>query len=451
MRILSVLLFIAGTGLFSAAQPVSKSLAGFFRSGVYCEFNPENGNDIFSSIYGDVGAKADLRNDKNFRAYADIRYRYGSEFRSTVSDFQLREAWISLFGRKFELIMGQRIVKWGRADFDNPTSSFNPRNLIVRSPEKEDMDLGNISASLIFKPSGIISLEAIVTPLYRPDVLITSVVGLPDIVVIEDIDGLQGGEGMAGYGIKADFFLKGADLSLSWFNGNEPLPGLLLSDVSVAIVGEVPDIDISMSVTPYRVSRLGFDFEAVAGRFGIRGEASWTRPEMSFREYGYVPMPEIEWASGTDIMIGDFMIGAEYIGKYITDYETSPVDPVVPGEIPALTPEQIAMIPGGIEGYISQQTTAFNRLYMYQLERSYHSVGLRAEADLLTGRLTPGINGLYNFTTGDLVLVPSIKVSPADGLLIIAGADIYNGREGSLYDIIERRLSNWFFSMRVVF
>jgi hypothetical protein len=296
-----------------------------------------------------------------------------------------------------------------------------------------------------------ISIEAIVTPFYRPDVLLTSAIGLPDIVSIAEIHGLLGGKNMAGYGLKADFYLKGVDFSFSWFNGNDPLPGLMLTEASVIFSEGMPDIDIGMAITPYRVKRLGVDFETVSGIFGIRGEASYTKPDLSFRDYGYIPMPDIKWATGADASIGKIMIGAEYVGKYITDYEAPMVEPLLPGAIPALTPEQIGQIPGGIEGYIGMQTTAFNRLYMYQLEKSYHSAGVRIEADLLNGKFTPGISGLYNIISGDLAMVPTVKVRPSDGLLIIAGGDIYTGREGSLYDIIDSRLSNFFVSIRVDF
>jgi hypothetical protein len=313
------------------------------------------------------------------------------------------------------------------------------------------MDLGNIAASLILKPASFISVEGTVAPFYRPDVLITAPLELPESVQINQIDGLLGGESMAGYGIKLDFFLRAVDFSVSWFNGNDPLPGIRFDNADVNIIDEAVAVDIKMSVTPYRINRLGADFEAVAGRFGLRGEVSYTKPELSFREASYVPMPEVKWSAGGDVMLGDLRIGAEYTGKYITDFESTPVDPVLPGDMPPLTPEQIGMIPGGIEGYITMQTMAFNRLYMYQLEKSYNSAGLRAERDMAASRVTAGIVAVYNFTSEELALVPSIKYRPSDGVLIIGGADIYKGREGSLFDIIDKPLTNLYLALRVDF
>ena len=432
-------------------QTVSTTVSGFLRTGLYQGLSQNSDEKPFASVFGDGGIRVDVRNNLNFRAYTDLRYRYGSEFGENVSEMVMREGWISLYSSKIELIMGQRIIKWGRADFDNPTSSFNPRNPTVRSPEKDDIDLGNISASLVWKPATFLSIQGVAAPFYRPDVLITRLINLPESVTINEINGLLGGKAMAGYGIKADIYSRGADFSMSFFNGNDPQPGIAFTSAE-AIVGEGGvDIFSELNVSPYRISRAGFDFETVAGRFGLRGEGSYTKPELSFREFEFVPMPEIRWAAGADVSIGSLMIGAEYIGKYITDFEQSPVEPMLPGEMPPLTPEQIGMIPGGLEGYVYLQTAAFNRLYMYQLKEHYHSLGLRIEADLAMGRVTPSVVGLYNFTTRELVLVPSLKIKPADGLTLMAGADIYKGVKGSLYDIIDRPLSSLFIVMRVDF
>jgi hypothetical protein len=39
-----------------------------------------------------------------------------------------------VFGKKWDLSAGQQIIKWGRADFTNPTSKFNPPELCFPFP-----------------------------------------------------------------------------------------------------------------------------------------------------------------------------------------------------------------------------------------------------------------------------------------------------------------------------
>ena len=94
---------------------------------------------------------------------------------------------------------------------------------------------------------------------------------------------------------------------------------------------------------------------------------------------------------------------------------------------------------------------AFNRLYNYQLRKYYHSAGIRIESDLIYGKLSPSFFSMYNFTSGDLLLIPEIKYKPADGLSITAGAEFYSGRSGSLYDIVDGFMNCVYISFRVDF
>jgi hypothetical protein len=73
------------------------------------------------------------------------------------------------------------------------------------------------------------------------------------------------------------------------------------------------------------------------------------------------------------------------------------------------------------------------------------------EADMLYGKLLPSVLSLYNFTTRDFLLIPEIKIKPADGLAITIGAEIYSGRKGSLYDIVDDFMNGAYVSLRVDF
>ena len=81
-----------------------------------------------------------------------IRFRYGTEFHEPVSRLDIREAWVQVNGRKWNFSLGQKIIKWGRCDFTNPTSKLSPLNTINRSPDREDMNMGNLIASANFYP-----------------------------------------------------------------------------------------------------------------------------------------------------------------------------------------------------------------------------------------------------------------------------------------------------------
>jgi len=242
------------------------------------------------------------------------------------------------------------------------------------------------------------------------------------------------------------------DWSISWFNGYDPMPGVALTEFSLDLTQPVPVPYIELSLKPYRTRVLGFDFETAAGPLGIRGEAAWSVPELSNETNEYVPFPEIKWALGADWSAGIWRLTGEYSGKYIDDYTPASVEPLIGSELDISQLAALLAIPGfNIEDYSKLQVEAFNRLYNNQLFQYYHSFGLRMEADLIYGKLLPSVMSLYNFTSHDLLLIPEIKIKPADGLTITLGAEIWSGRKGSLYDIVDEFMNDAYVSLRVDF
>ena len=152
--------------------------------------------------------------------------------------------------------MGQKILKWGRADFTNPTSKFNPQNLISRSPDREDMDMGNILGSIKLFPSEIIDMQAVIAPFYRPSVLIIDTVPLPENTSITQINGLITDQQMLSYGFRTDLHLRGIDWGISWFNGYDPMPGISLSSFNLDLTGPAPVPTTQLAVKPYKTQVL---------------------------------------------------------------------------------------------------------------------------------------------------------------------------------------------------
>jgi hypothetical protein len=58
---------------------------------------------------------------------------------------------------------------------------------------------------------------------------------------------------------------------------------------------------------------------------------------------------------------------------------------------------------------------------------------------------------MYNFTSHDMLIIPEIKIKPADGLAITIGAELYFGRKGSLYDLVDDFMNGAYVSLRVDF
>ncbi|TFG42946.1 MAG: hypothetical protein E4H43_02410, partial [Bacteroidia bacterium] len=275
-----------------------------------------------------------------------------------------------------------------------------------RSPDREDMNMGNLLASADYYPWEKVNLEAVIVPYYRSSVLIIDPIPLPDYVVINQLPSLVTEKEMLSYGLKADFHLKLFDWSLSWFKGYDPLPGIALTEFNLDMAQQIPVPYIELSVMPYKTMVLGVDFETAAGPLGIRGEAAWSSPELSYKTNEYVPYPEIKWALGTDWSAGIWRFTGEYSGKYIAEYTPSSVEPLIGTDLDFSQLAALLAIPGfNIEDYVKLQVGAFNRLYNNQLNQFYHSGGMRVEADFLYGMLLPSVMSLYNFTSRDLLII----------------------------------------------
>jgi len=427
-------------------------LYGFIRGGLYGSLDDNDDKPYISSAFSDFGLKAEARDNIHFKAFADIRFRYGTEFLDPVKRVDLREAYVKVNGKIWDITAGQTIIKWGRTDFSNPTSKFNPRNYITRSPDPEDMDIGNLLIDAKIYPLPALSLEAIAVPYYRSSVLLIDPIPLPSYVSINQINSLLTTKEMFTWGLKAQMHLTGLDMSLSWFDGYDPMPGAALTNFDLDMSGPMPVPSAELTMTPYKLRNLGFDFETTIGSVGLRGEAAWSFPFKSYKTEEYVPCGEIKYVAGIDWMPGNWRFTAEYTGKTIPDFEAPAVDPII-GTEPDLASLALMMADPGFDlnEYVRQQVGSFNRLYNYQMKRTYYSAGLRIETDLLYGKLTPSVFALYNFTSNDFLMMPEMKYKPADGLTISAGGDFYSGRKGSIHDLIDEFMNCIKLSVRVDF
>jgi hypothetical protein len=430
-----------------------RELDGFVRGGLYFSTGRDNkSNPAVSTLFSDLGLKFKAGNNLNFKTVADLRFRYGSEFASQVSRLIFREGYVQFYGKNWDITLGQKIIKWGRADFTNPTSRLNPVNYIVRSPDKEDMDLGNLIVQSVYSPVHWLRLEAVAVPIYRPSELLISPIPLPGNVKFNQRTSLYADKQYYSYGIRSDFHFQGLDFGLSWFDGFNPSPGIALSSFNLDLSSPIPVPEIALETKPYRIRMAGLDYEFVVDDLGLRGEASFSSPCLGYSSNEYVPYPEFQIVTGADWSSGIWRIIAEYTFKKIIGFSLSAVPPVFGGSTDYAQLAVLLQDPEfDMAGYVRQQVAAFNRLYNYQLKSDYHSAGLKIEADLLYGKLAPSFFSMYNFSSYDLLLMPELRIKPADGIAITAGMEYYNGKKGSLYDIVDGFMNCIYVGIRVDF
>ncbi len=447
MKRWTILLLIILPTFVLQAQDKMFTPGGFIRGGLFISTG-DYSHDV-NAIFADAAFSLTASDDNSYKGFADLRFRTGQQYGEEVSSFYLREAWGSYYNRLFRVSLGKKIIKWGKSDFFTPLSRFNPTDYSFRSPDHEDSDLGNLLAEIEFTPTPSFRLTFVGAPLWNPSVLMTAPLALPEGISLDLPSGLQSGNGYASYGIRTDFILKGVDAGLQWFHGPDLMPGLSL--LSADFTNPMSPL-MTIKGVPRIINSAGIDFETVLSAVVARGTFAWAAPAGEKAGNEEIPFPQIEWVAGMDWTPGIFRITAEYSGKKILDFYEAPYPPFIGSESDPAALAELFATPGfnPVE-YVRLQTEAFNRLYNNQLKEYYHSAGLRIEAETFYGRLTPSLSGIYNFTSHDLVLMPSLKYRPSDGVALIAGVEFYSGSDGGLYNIVDDFMNAAYFSLRIDF
>ncbi|MFO7853092.1 MAG: hypothetical protein ACQERS_02095 [Bacteroidota bacterium] len=433
---------VLSQSLFDDVSGEDYKLGGFIRSGMYLN-NLEKSLGVPVS-FADLSLHAEAGDGTHYKAYADFRYRYASEYRKIVSEPVLREAWAAWYTPITELKAGKQINKWSSMDFFRLQDVISPRNDLYRSFDPADRDLGNISLNLNLSSLNDVSLMAILIPRFRPSVLYTEFMDMPEIIEIKEHT--FNGSGSLSYGLRAEFFLRNFSASIAYFDGYNALPGLGLDTLTIA--GNNGSM-VSLEKRSFKTKTLSAGIEFTLGNNIIRSEAIWSNPDADYRQEEHVMLPEIRWAGGFEHFFGDLQVLIEYSGKYLIDYEAPAFDPALPDEssfsdIGTLPPQQI------IE-YTRQQIGAFNRLYNYQLDEYNHFAGLSLTYEKGLAILSPLVNILYNITAEEYMINPVLKIKPTDNIELIAGAEIYNGVNNSLFDMINDRLNSVYGGVRIDF
>ncbi|MBS0010162.1 MAG: hypothetical protein KFF49_02050, partial [Bacteroidales bacterium] len=93
----------------------SYKTGGFIRSGIYIN-KPEKSPGIPVS-FADFSLNAEAGDGSSYKAYANVRYRYASEYGTGINSPSLREAWAAWYTPYTEIRAGKQIVKWSNMDF----------------------------------------------------------------------------------------------------------------------------------------------------------------------------------------------------------------------------------------------------------------------------------------------------------------------------------------------
>ena len=429
------------------------SVGGFIRSLAYLS-SPDQGDQLFlQSAYAQAGLLLDAKAGEYATGKAELRFRAGREFQHSISDLEVREIYMSLSAGPFGLKAGKFISPWGKGTVFNPVEKVTPLDPTVRSPDKDDIYRGIWAIQGRMDLGQQMTISALWKPVYQSSVLLIDQVPMPDYVTFSDAsvpgDTLEDGS----YGIQYDLHSPLLDATVYWFDGYSHWPGIgfqsaLLDSLSMALV------QLNIRENAYRIRMFGVDLSIPFGSWIIRSEGSWQQSTLSRKTLDYLPFPELSYTAEIERSISRGTILAGYYGKRILDFTPTAAEPSLSAGQDAFSQfAQLGLPISGdvINGLISEQVSAFNRLYNYQYEEIYHTVFLVWKGFFWFNQLELEVPLIYNITTEEWVIQPGLKYVPVDGLSISAGFNGIYGPDNSLFDLAGPPLNAGYLSLKLTF
>ena len=393
------------------------------------------------SGYGEASLSLRARMGDQGDGFADLRFMASEDAAGSDQDVNIHEAYVNVYAGQFDIRFGQQIVVWGRADGINPTNNITPYDYRVRSPEEDDRRMANLGLRAYFNVDKF-RFESIWMPTYAESYFPEFNIAGPIILGESNYPGnkLQGGVGA----FRINYGSPEIDWSVSYLNGQAIFPGVELRNITLLAPPAMPEIEVGFSSYQHQV--IGADFSATLGKFGTRGEIAYKWP-YHYRDHEYIPNPELYYVLGMDFDLanGDIFVIVQYVGKYVYDWdEIEETGLLEDGPSGPLTPDQFNAL-------LLQEITLINRMLHGQQDEYSHAGMTRIQYTTLQDTLSLELLGMYNFTTYESVVRPMVTYDIADGLNMSAGAEIYQGPDGTLNGMIDESQSAVFFELKASF
>ncbi len=437
-------------GLFEEAGTDEKKssfqLNGYTRAVLYTGVDESPSLPEIRSGYGEAAMKINAFSGRRGKLFSEIRFRSGYEYHEFISRFDLREAYADLYLGDFELRTGQQVIAWGRADGINPTNNLTPQDYFVRSPEPDDMRLGNFLLRGRYTFASRIRLEGIWVPVYRHSIYRFDLFDMPEYINFTDAYNPGAAFKNGSLAGKLEFLFDRFDGSVSWFRGYDPMPGIEAGQLP-EVPGENPEIDLY--ARPFRQQTVGLDFSFGLGSFAVRGEAAYREPLSDYKGRVFVPNRDLRYVLGMDRSFGNFSLMVMYTGQYVFDFEQIQVL----GVIPEIEPEQLRqpVVWGMLGPMMNHQLAGFNRIIFDQTEPIMHSLAVRPAIRLFHDVLVMELFGLYQFSTREWNLLPRLSWSISDNLKLVLGGQYFDGPTDTRYHLIAPVFNGGFMELRYTF
>jgi hypothetical protein len=431
-----------GQGLFESASAeeqkqskrINLDISGYGRGSGYLGFE----NYDISSVFGEFAFQGKVNMNSAFM-FADIRFRGGVRFDEPSHEFQLKEMYAGFSGDRFDALLGNQIVNWGRADGFNPINCITPSDYFFLSGAPDDQKLSNFMLRLKVRFSSQIELVLIGIPVYRPSIYQYELFDMGETVSFADMILPEQSFGNSSLAARLNFEYPEAGFSLAWFRGYNP-------DYSI----DVQNIDFSTGIPeitnvarPYFKNMIGGDITLPLRSWIFRGEFAHNITS-DYKEHMYIPNPDLHYVVGLEHSFRGLNTILQYIGRYTFDF-TELEEPVSADPDDPLAQAEYA------EDLIIYKAELFARKSFYQQKETNHALALTVSKAFAYDTWNMELTGLYNVTSDEYMLRPKISWNISDALTASAGCTYMTGPDEELFSYAGPVLNGAFLELKVNF
>jgi uncharacterized protein DUF1302 len=310
----------------------------------------------------------------------------------------LLEGYLALHRPSFDVRIGRQPISWGRADGINPTDFFTAHDYTLMLPLESDERLAADALRVDYSLTPGQALSLVVAPRFRPNRLPwpePSPFPLEERRPAVTLANTQ-------WGLRFTRSGTGVDYGLAAFRGWQTMPVL----APLRLEGLPPVFSESYA----RVYGVGGDVAATLGRFGLRAEAAYVRPDAGAVPPGLGP----SWFAviGSDRSFAERLnVNLQLVVRYAERPLSSegPPDPLL-----AVAAFQNA-INHGLVHRLNYGTTL--------------RVGLRALHDTLEAECLT----YFNFDPSNYMVRPMVTYALSDRVKLIGDFTYYGGPEATFF------------------